>query len=64
MFGAAKNLPARFEAVPIDQVDDDDSQAMFRWFTKLPAYEADMVGTRMLAGDVTDLPTFVAQHPQ
>jgi uncharacterized protein YbjT (DUF2867 family) len=62
-FGAHLGLPAHFEQLPLDAIDDDDAQAMFRWFTELPAYEADMKRTRALVGDVTDFPTFVARHP-
>ncbi len=62
-FGAAAGLPARFERLPLDALGDDDTEAMFRWFADLPAYEADMEGTRALVGDVTDVPTFVARHP-
>jgi hypothetical protein len=53
VFGAEARLPARFEALPIDAVgDDDDAQAMFRWFTEPPAYRADFHRTRALVGDV------------
>ena len=62
-FGAAEGLPARFEQLPIDALGDDDAEAMFRWFTELPAYEADMERTRALVVDITDFPTFVARHP-
>lgn len=62
-FGADLGLTAHFEQLPLDAIEDDDAQAMFRWFTELPAYEADMQRTRALVGDVTDFPTFVARHP-
>jgi uncharacterized protein YbjT (DUF2867 family) len=62
-FGSDLGLTAHFEQLPVDAIDDDDAQAMFRWFARLPAYEADMRRTRALVGDVTDFPTFVAAHP-
>ncbi len=62
-FGANAGRPARFAPLPIDALDDDDAQAMFRWFTQPPAYQADMEHTRVLVSDVTDFPTFVARHP-
>lgn len=63
IFGAAQNLPGRFHPVPLDAIENEDDQRMFRWFTRLPAYRADMERTRALAGGITDLATFVARHP-
>ncbi|MBV9818965.1 MAG: NmrA/HSCARG family protein [Solirubrobacterales bacterium] len=61
--GAEQKLPARFEPLPIDAVGDDDAEAMFRWFTELPAYLADMERTRALVGELIDFPAFLARHP-
>ena len=60
-FGADQGLPARFEPLPLDAIDDD-ARRMFRWFTTLPAYAADMERTRALVGDVTEFATFVTRH--
>jgi uncharacterized protein YbjT (DUF2867 family) len=62
IFGAAQDLPGRFDSVPLDAIEDDDFRRMFRWLTKLPAYQADVERTRALAGGITDLSTFVARH--
>lgn len=61
-FGAQYGRRARFEPLPIEAIDNADAQAMFRWFTTLPAYAADRGRTRELVGDLTDFPTFVARH--
>lgn len=62
-FGADRGLPARFEQLPIDVLGDPDAEAMFRWFTQLPAYQADIAATRALVGQVTDMAAFAAKHP-
>lgn len=46
-FGARRGLPARYEALPTDALDDDN-RAMFEWFATLPAYAADLTATRRL----------------
>jgi uncharacterized protein YbjT (DUF2867 family) len=62
-FGAAQGRPGRFDPVPLDAVKDDDFRRMFHWFTKLPAFQADMERTRAMVGDITDLSAFAARHP-
>lgn len=62
VFGRDRGVPARFEPLPVDVLPDDDLKAMFTWFRDLPAYTADVVATRALVGQVTDLPAFVARH--
>ncbi|MBG6181947.1 NmrA/HSCARG family protein [Arthrobacter sp. CAN_A1] len=55
--GQKMNLPARYEALPVDVLgDNEDSKAMFRWFANLPAYRADLTGTRRIVPDALDLP--------
>ena len=44
---AATGVPTRFERVPLDAMDDDRA-SMFRWFSTLPAYQADFAATRAL----------------
>lgn len=44
---AATGVPTRFERVPLDGMDDDRA-SMFRWFSTLPAYQADFAATRAL----------------
>ncbi len=44
---AATGVPTRFEELPVDGLDDDRG-SMFRWFSTLPAYQADFVATRAL----------------
>ena len=44
------DVPARYEALPVETLRENfDMHAMFSWFTKLPAYQADFEGTRALA---------------
>jgi uncharacterized protein YbjT (DUF2867 family) len=53
--------PARFEEVPLDALGDDaDLKAMFRWFTTVPAYQADLAATRRLVPDVSDLEAWLS----
>ena len=53
--GAHLGRPARYEAVPVDALDDDDLQAMFRWFVETDAYRADFARTRAVDPSVLDL---------
>jgi uncharacterized protein YbjT (DUF2867 family) len=54
-FGERAGLPARFEPLPLDVLaDDPDQQAMFTWFTRLPAYRADIAATRRLVPGLKD----------
>lgn len=42
-------MPARYEALPVEAVGaGSDAAAMFRWFSELPAYQADFERTRAL----------------
>ena len=54
-FGDRAGLPARFEPLPLDVLaDDPDQHAMFTWFTKPPAYRADIAATRRLVPELKD----------
>jgi uncharacterized protein YbjT (DUF2867 family) len=53
--GAQLGREARFEALPVEALDDDDQKAMFRWFAQTPAYAADLELTREVDPDVRDL---------
>jgi uncharacterized protein YbjT (DUF2867 family) len=53
--GQRQGLPARYEALPTDMLDDDN-KAMFEWFATPPAYQADLAATRRL---IPDALTFV-----
>jgi uncharacterized protein YbjT (DUF2867 family) len=46
-FGERRGLPARFESLPADALDDDQ-RAMFAWFSHPPAYQADLAATQRL----------------
>lgn len=59
-FGQQAGLPSRFEPLPLSALaGDPDLQAMFSWFTTLPAYQADFAATRALAPEVQDLPAWL-----
>lgn len=58
-FSTAWAVPARYEAVPVEALGDDDQEKMFAWFTRLPAYRADWTLTRQLVPDVQDLHTWL-----
>lgn len=62
-FGRSRELPARFDPLPLSALGSGDAQAMFAWFTRLPAYRADFDATRALVGQVTDFPAFASRHP-
>ena len=53
-------LPARCEALAQSVLTDADQQAMFTWFTQLPAHQADFDLTRRLAPDVKDFRAWLA----
>lgn len=62
-FGVRAGKPARFEPLPLDVLaGDEDMYAMFTWFRRLPAYEADFAATRRLSPGVKDFATWVAEH--
>jgi uncharacterized protein YbjT (DUF2867 family) len=46
-YGRRRGLAGRYEAVPTDGLDDD-SKAMFEWFARPPAYQADFAATKSL----------------
>jgi uncharacterized protein YbjT (DUF2867 family) len=58
--GRALGRRTRFEEVPLDVLGDEDLKAMFRWFSRVPAYEADLAATRRLVPDVSDLAAWLA----
>lgn len=58
VFAADAGLTARFEALPVDVMADEDQEAMFTWFQRLPAYTADFAGTRALLPRVTSFADF------
>lgn len=64
VLGQARQLPGRFEPLPLSVLDDPDTRAMFTWFAELPAYTADFEATRTLIGQVTDLPAFASRRSQ
>ncbi|MEV6847047.1 hypothetical protein [Actinoplanes sp. NPDC051411] len=39
--------------------DDEDSQAMFRWFAETPAYQADISAVKAIEPDAWNLPTWL-----
>lgn len=61
VFGRAAGLPARYEALPLQVLgEDEDMRSMFDWFTRLPAYRADFALTRELDPGLLDLPGWLA----
>ncbi|MGY1662273.1 NmrA/HSCARG family protein [Geodermatophilus sp. SYSU D00705] len=58
-FGERAGRPGRYEALPLDGLDED-SRAMFAWFAHVPAYRADVAATRALAQGLRDLPAWLA----
>lgn len=56
---AASGVPTRFEELPVDALDDDRG-SMFRWFSTLPAYEADFAATRALDPQVLTFAEWLA----
>jgi uncharacterized protein YbjT (DUF2867 family) len=63
LLGERLGAPARFVELPLGALgDDDDQKAMFRWFTKMPAYRADFERTRELVPDVEDLATWLQRQ--
>ena len=45
-FGRARGRSARYEALPVDVLHDDDQEAMFTWFAHPPAYRGDLEASR------------------
>ncbi|MDQ4020815.1 MAG: hypothetical protein M3257_04115 [Actinomycetota bacterium] len=61
VYGERAGLPGRFEALPLSVLAEDaDQEAMFTWFSQLPAYQADFDATRRLAPNVRDFATWLA----
>jgi uncharacterized protein YbjT (DUF2867 family) len=61
-FGAQAGQPARYEALPLDAAGDDDQRAMFAWFARLPAYQADRILTAELDPHVQTFAQWLAGH--
>jgi len=61
-FGREAGLPARFQTLPLRAAGDDDQQAMFAWFAKPPAYQADRALTAQLDPRVQTLHQWLARH--
>ena len=62
-FGEVEGRKARYEAVPLDALSGDgDLQAMFGWFARLPAYQADFALTRDLDPGVWDFRAWLANR--
>jgi uncharacterized protein YbjT (DUF2867 family) len=58
------DIPARYEALPISVLDGNaDQQAMFEWFTHLPAFQADFAGTRALAPETKTFERWLMTRP-
>lgn len=56
VFGRFAGLPARYEAVPVSVLgDNEDMVAMFTWFAETEAYQADFAGTKALVPSVMGL---------
>ena len=59
-FGEHAGLPARYEALPLHVLgDNEDGKAMFRWFAETPAYQADLTTVKAVEPSVWDLPTWL-----
>jgi uncharacterized protein YbjT (DUF2867 family) len=59
-FGEHAGLPARYEALPLHVLgDNEDGKAMFRWFAETPAYQADLDTVRTIESSVWDLPAWL-----
>ena len=61
-FGRQARLPARFESLPLEAAGDDDLRAMFAWFAKPPAYQADRAVTAQLDPQVQTFQQWLARH--
>ncbi|MDN5914994.1 MAG: NmrA/HSCARG family protein [Pseudonocardia sp.] len=59
----AEAFGGRYEALPVDVLDDPDLKSMFTWLAEQkPAYRADLALTRELAPSVLDLPAWAARR--
>ena len=61
-FGRRAGRPARFEALPITAVGDDDLRAMFTWFATPPSYQADRALTAELDPHVQTFDEWLNRH--
>jgi uncharacterized protein YbjT (DUF2867 family) len=61
-FGRQAGLPARFEELPVSALGDDDLEAMFSWFAKPPAYQADRTLTAELDPQVQTFGQWLARR--
>jgi uncharacterized protein YbjT (DUF2867 family) len=59
-YGEHAGLPAHYEPLLAETLDDPDARAMFAWFAHPPAYQADFAATRALVPDVHTLATWLA----
>jgi len=58
------DVPARYEALPIDVLSgDDDQRAMFEWFAHPPAFRADFAATRALAPQTKTFEQWLETQP-
>jgi uncharacterized protein YbjT (DUF2867 family) len=62
IFGRRAAMPARYEALPVEAARDDDIRAMFEWFAKPPAYQADRALTVRLDPQVQTLEHWLPRH--
>jgi uncharacterized protein YbjT (DUF2867 family) len=60
--GRARGVPARYEALPVDVLPDEDLKAMFTWFASPPAYRGDLDLSRRLVPDLHAFPDWLAQQ--
>lgn len=59
-FGERAGLPARYEALPLQALDDNPHlQAMFRWLQETPAFQADIEAVKVIEPTVWDLPAWI-----
>jgi uncharacterized protein YbjT (DUF2867 family) len=57
-------VPARYEPLPIEVLGGDaDQTAMFEWFAKLPAFQADFAATKALAPGTKTFAQWLATRP-
>ena len=58
------DVPARYEPLPIDVLAGDaDQRAMFEWFARPPAFQADFAATRALAPRTKTFAQWLATRP-
>ncbi|MET0700685.1 MAG: NmrA family NAD(P)-binding protein [Mycobacterium sp.] len=57
------NIATEYQEIPLSALADDaDQSAMWQWFTRLPAYQADFTRTQELSGYDDDLSTWLARQ--